>query len=53
MKAAPDIKPAHSQSLPELRRCYDCGQPMGRKDIYCPRCGAKQPREPRRESARR
>lgn len=28
-----------------LRRCYECGQPLGKKDIFCPRCGAKQPRE--------
>ena len=31
-----------------LRRCYECGQPMGKKEIFCPRCGAKQPREPKR-----
>ena len=29
-----------------LRRCVDCGQPLGKKDLFCPRCGAKQPREP-------
>ena len=28
-----------------LRRCHDCGQPLGRKEVFCPRCGAKQPRE--------
>jgi uncharacterized Zn finger protein (UPF0148 family) len=31
-----------------LRRCFECGQPLGKKDLYCPRCGAKQPREPKR-----
>ncbi|HEY7742082.1 MAG TPA: zinc ribbon domain-containing protein [Burkholderiales bacterium] len=31
-----------------LRRCFECGQPLGKKDVFCPRCGAKQPREPRR-----
>jgi len=31
-----------------LRRCYECGQPIGKKDVFCPRCGAKQPREPKR-----
>ena len=25
-----------------LRRCYDCGYPIGRKARYCPRCGARQ-----------
>jgi uncharacterized Zn finger protein (UPF0148 family) len=30
-----------------LRRCVDCGQPLGKKDLFCPRCGAKQPREPK------
>jgi rRNA maturation endonuclease Nob1 len=30
-----------------LRRCIDCGQPIGVKDMFCPRCGAKQPREPK------
>jgi len=28
-----------------LRRCHECGQPLGQKDRFCPRCGAKQPRE--------
>jgi hypothetical protein len=31
-----------------LRRCFECGHPLGKKDLYCPRCGAKQPREPKR-----
>jgi uncharacterized Zn finger protein (UPF0148 family) len=31
-----------------LRRCFECGQPIGKKDLFCPRCGAKQPREPKR-----
>jgi len=35
-----------------LRRCHECGQPLGTKDIFCPRCGAKQPREPNRSFAR-
>ena len=33
-----------------LRRCYECGQPLGRKDVFCPRCGAKQPRDPKQQS---
>jgi DNA-directed RNA polymerase subunit RPC12/RpoP len=37
------------QSLNLLRRCFECGQPVGRKEIFCPRCGAKQPREPKQE----
>ncbi len=28
-----------------LRRCHECNQPLGKKDIFCPRCGAKQPRK--------
>ena len=31
-----------------LGRCFECGQPIGKKDVFCPRCGAKQPREPKR-----
>jgi len=31
-----------------LRRCHDCGQPLGKKEVYCPRCGARQPRDPKR-----
>ena len=31
-----------------LRRCFECGQPMGKKEVFCPRCGAKQPREPKK-----
>jgi 5-methyltetrahydropteroyltriglutamate--homocysteine methyltransferase len=27
-----------------IRRCYECGHPMGRKEIFCPKCGAKQGR---------
>jgi len=30
-----------------LRRCHECSQPLGKKDLFCPRCGAKQPREPK------
>jgi rRNA maturation endonuclease Nob1 len=30
-----------------LRRCVDCGMPLGKKQMFCPRCGAKQPREPK------
>jgi rRNA maturation endonuclease Nob1 len=30
-----------------LRRCHECNQPLGAKDLFCPRCGAKQPREPK------
>jgi len=28
-----------------LRRCHECGQPLGKKDVFCPNCGAKQPRQ--------
>jgi len=28
-----------------LRRCHDCGRPIGARDAFCPFCGAKQPRE--------
>jgi len=31
----------------ELRRCHECNQPVGGKDKFCVRCGAKLPREPR------
>ena len=31
----------------ELRRCHECNQPVGSKDKFCVRCGAKLPREPR------
>lgn len=31
----------------ELRRCQDCGAPVGARDRYCGKCGAKLPREPR------
>jgi hypothetical protein len=31
---------------PLLRRCRDCGRPLGHKDRFCPFCGARQPREP-------
>ena len=30
-----------------MRRCVDCGHPVGNKALFCPRCGAKQPREPK------
>ena len=30
-----------------LRRCCDCSQPIGNRDKFCPRCGARQPREPK------
>jgi len=32
-----------------LRRCFECGQPLGKKDVFCPRCGARQPREPKKQ----
>jgi uncharacterized Zn finger protein (UPF0148 family) len=35
-----------------LRRCFECGQPLGKKDVFCPRCGAKQPREPKKQMDR-
>ena len=28
-----------------MRRCHECGFPLGKKDVFCPRCGAKQRRE--------
>ena len=28
-----------------LRRCGDCGFPLGKKEVFCPRCGAKQRRD--------
>ena len=36
-----------------LRRCFECGQPLGKKDVFCPRCGARQPREPRHDVSRK
>jgi rRNA maturation endonuclease Nob1 len=27
-----------------LRRCHECAHPLGKKEIFCPRCGAKQRR---------
>ena len=30
-----------------MRRCQDCGAPVGSKDKFCAKCGAKLPREPR------
>jgi uncharacterized Zn finger protein (UPF0148 family) len=35
-----------------LRRCFECGHPLGKKDVFCPRCGARQPREPKRAEGR-
>ena len=35
-----------------MRRCHDCGQPLGKKEVFCPRCGAKQPREPKQAAQR-
>jgi uncharacterized Zn finger protein (UPF0148 family) len=28
-----------------LRRCHECGFPLGTKDVFCPRCGARQRRD--------
>jgi hypothetical protein len=28
-----------------LRRCHECNFPVGNRDLFCPRCGAKQRRE--------
>jgi rRNA maturation endonuclease Nob1 len=28
-----------------LRRCHECNFPLGKKDVFCPRCGAKQRRD--------
>jgi rRNA maturation endonuclease Nob1 len=25
-----------------MRRCFDCGFVLGRKQLFCPRCGARQ-----------
>jgi len=36
-----------------LRRCHECGQPLGKKDVFCPRCGAKQRRDGIRRAAQR
>jgi uncharacterized Zn finger protein (UPF0148 family) len=30
-----------------LRRCHECGQPLGKKEIFCPKCGTKQRRNRR------
>jgi uncharacterized Zn finger protein (UPF0148 family) len=30
-----------------LKRCIECGQPLGKKEVFCPRCGTKRPREPK------
>jgi tripartite-type tricarboxylate transporter receptor subunit TctC len=30
-----------------LRRCADCGRPLGKREKFCGRCGTRQPREPR------
>ena len=38
----------YSRLMNLLRRCAECGQPIGRKELFCPRCGAKQPREPKK-----
>jgi uncharacterized paraquat-inducible protein A len=28
-----------------LRHCHECNAPVGNKDLFCPRCGAKLRRE--------
>ncbi len=28
-----------------LRRCHECNFPLGNKDVFCPRCGARQRRD--------
>jgi len=28
-----------------MRRCHECNFPLGKKDVFCPRCGARQRRE--------
>jgi hypothetical protein len=33
-----------------LRRCYECGHPLGKRDLFCPRCGVRQPRDPKHGS---
>jgi uncharacterized Zn finger protein (UPF0148 family) len=32
-----------------MRRCFECGQPLGKKDVFCPRSGARQRRELKEE----
>jgi predicted amidophosphoribosyltransferase len=32
-------------SANRLRRCHECNFPLGNRDLFCPRCGAKQRRE--------
>jgi uncharacterized Zn finger protein (UPF0148 family) len=36
-------RPARGVNL--LRHCHECNAPVGRKELFCPRCGAKQRRE--------
>lgn len=28
-----------------LRRCHECNYPLDTKDLFCPRCGARQRRD--------
>jgi uncharacterized Zn finger protein (UPF0148 family) len=28
-----------------LRHCYECNFPLGNRELFCPRCGARQRRE--------
>jgi uncharacterized Zn finger protein (UPF0148 family) len=28
-----------------LRRCHECNFPLSQREVFCPRCGAKQKRE--------
>jgi uncharacterized Zn finger protein (UPF0148 family) len=28
-----------------LRRCHECNFPLSQREVFCPRCGAKQRRE--------
>jgi hypothetical protein len=34
-------------SRPALRRCWNCGSPIGARERFCPRCSARQ-RDPQR-----
>jgi hypothetical protein len=43
-----DERHAHANAMANLlRRCIECNLPLGKRDRFCPRCGARQPREPK------
>ncbi|UCF75187.1 MAG: hypothetical protein JSU71_13240 [Betaproteobacteria bacterium] len=35
----------HHPLMNSMRRCHECGQPLGPREMVCPRCGARQRRE--------